>query len=516
MRIDRTVARIRLRNPYEAVDLGFAFASRAGLALWLPWFLVSIAVFVGCNLVAWFAWQDPRYALLIFWWLKPLLDRVPLHVVSRLLFDDAPSLRETLGAVPKLWKQALPGALLWRRIDLARSLNLPVEQLEGLRGAASRRRKRLLQKTSRAAGVWLTMACIHLEYIFFASCVALVFMFTPIEFLPESMKQAWVVFVQEPGVLSQLAVNLLFFCGVVLIEPFYVCAGFALYLNRRTELEAWDIEIGFRRLAANITRTVSTVAASLVVAVGLVTWSPASHAEDVTEPIPSAEWRGTEYAELPHEASELESALQRAYADPFLSPVVESGHWQLRSVPEATGSIDWWPEWLSVPGWLLDLAALLIVFAGESFFWLLALAVIVFAVIHRRYLLDWALIFRTRNAPAQRTTVEIDVQRQDLAPDAIADAAASCWRAGQKREALALLYRGCVHVVGRAAGQALPEAATERDCLEQAMRAGEAIAPGITHIVKTWQAAAYGHRMPNEAAFDFLLETWRHQLEPSN
>ena len=31
------------------------------------------------------------------------------------------------------------------------------------------------------------------------------------------------------------------------VEPFYVAAGFAMYLNRRAALEAWDIEQEFRR-----------------------------------------------------------------------------------------------------------------------------------------------------------------------------------------------------------------------------------------------------------------------------
>ena len=34
---------------------------------------------------------------------------------------------------------------------------------------------------------------------------------------------------------------------VGVLEPFYVGAGFAMYLNRRVELEAWDIEQEFRR-----------------------------------------------------------------------------------------------------------------------------------------------------------------------------------------------------------------------------------------------------------------------------
>ena len=37
------------------------------------------------------------------------------------------------------------------------------------------------------------------------------------------------------------------YAGVVLVlEPFYVASGFAMYLNRRVELEAWDIEQEFR------------------------------------------------------------------------------------------------------------------------------------------------------------------------------------------------------------------------------------------------------------------------------
>ncbi len=34
-----------------------------------------------------------------------------------------------------------------------------------------------------------------------------------------------------------------------IIEPLYVAAGFTLYLNRRTHLEAWDIELAFRSIA---------------------------------------------------------------------------------------------------------------------------------------------------------------------------------------------------------------------------------------------------------------------------
>ena len=38
--------------------------------------------------------------------------------------------------------------------------------------------------------------------------------------------------------------------AVLFLEPFFVAAGFGMYLNRRAELEAWDIEQEFRRAFA--------------------------------------------------------------------------------------------------------------------------------------------------------------------------------------------------------------------------------------------------------------------------
>jgi hypothetical protein len=38
--------------------------------------------------------------------------------------------------------------------------------------------------------------------------------------------------------------------AVLFLEPYYVAAGFGMYLNRRAELEAWDIEQELRRVFA--------------------------------------------------------------------------------------------------------------------------------------------------------------------------------------------------------------------------------------------------------------------------
>ena len=46
--------------------------------------------------------------------------------------------------------------------------------------------------------------------------------------------------------------NTLFVAGPAIVEPLYVAGGFSLYLNRRTVLEGWDIEIAFRRMARRL------------------------------------------------------------------------------------------------------------------------------------------------------------------------------------------------------------------------------------------------------------------------
>ncbi len=57
------------------------------------------------------------------------------------------------------------------------------------------------------------------------------------------------------------------FYALILVfwEPVYVACGFSLYLNRRTVLEAWDLELVFRRLRQRL----SNVASLLLLALGL-------------------------------------------------------------------------------------------------------------------------------------------------------------------------------------------------------------------------------------------------------
>jgi hypothetical protein len=51
--------------------------------------------------------------------------------------------------------------------------------------------------------------------------------------------------------VCRLALPASYAAAVLFLEPFYVAAGFGMYLNGGAELEAWDIEQEFRRAFAH-------------------------------------------------------------------------------------------------------------------------------------------------------------------------------------------------------------------------------------------------------------------------
>jgi hypothetical protein len=97
MQIDRLNVVLRARSGWEAMELGMALVRRHAAAVWAPWLAVSLPVFVLLNAVAW--WTDSfGWAWLAMWWLKPLFERIALYVISRGVFGDASTTRQTLRA----------------------------------------------------------------------------------------------------------------------------------------------------------------------------------------------------------------------------------------------------------------------------------------------------------------------------------------------------------------------------------------------------------------------------------
>ncbi|MNT70726.1 hypothetical protein D3C72_2091400 [compost metagenome] len=98
-----------------------------------------------------------------------------------------------------------------------------------------------------------------------------------------------------------------------------------------------------------------------------------------------------------------------------------------------------------------------------------------------------------------------------LPPD-VATQAGLLWDQGRPRQALALLYRASVRTLVERTGIALPPGATEAQCLRASRRLTDSTDRELfARIVRMWQYAAYGGRLPTRSDFDALASTLRQQ-----
>lgn len=97
-------------------------------------------------------------------------------------------------------------------------------------------------------------------------------------------------------------------------------------------------------------------------------------------------------------------------------------------------------------------------------------------------------------------------------PASVAEAARAAWAAGDALAALSLLYRGALRALATQHRIALPDSATEEECLRLARRSGApVVATAFAPIVQAWMALAYGRRSPADP--ERLLALYREHFE---
>jgi len=239
MRADAFAIRLRRRGKLEAVDLGVRLCQSAApsvfrcyLAVAVPFILLSLASF---EIATWL----PTVAI---WWAKPWLDRTVLFALSRAAFGQQTRPRDLWQAQRSvLWRQLFL-TLTWRRLSPWRSLTQPVYQLEGL--SIWKMRKRVLQIRSGTTGTGLTITG---AFSMIEAALTLALLSLALWLVPGDVPIDWMRLFSEDNVAVAFASAAAYGVVVAFLEPFYVAAGFALYLNRRVELEAWDVEQELRR-----------------------------------------------------------------------------------------------------------------------------------------------------------------------------------------------------------------------------------------------------------------------------
>lgn len=486
--------RLRPRNPWEALDLGLELVRahwRGIYSAWLASYVPVAAIVFACL------WDQPFWAWLAMWWLKPLYDRIALAVMSRRLFGETATAREVLRSTPALaWKSGIIGALTWRRFDFARSLHLPVYQLERLSGSAARTRVRVLDREARGPAVWLSFLLINVELLFGLAISLAVALLVPAQAPIETLMQGWYRHQFEGGPTGAIL-------GVIaacIIEPFYVASGFTLYLQRRTILEGWDIELRFRQMAeriekARLAAAAGNTMASLVLAALLCfAWPQASHAADaaLASPDPTSL----------DPATEIRAVL--ADKDFGHKDTVKRIKWVGPKAPESkrTGKpFDW--------SWLEKLSRL----SGEAtrvIAWVAGGGLLLFGLY---YLARYLRLHGFSRVRTQRPDFlfGLDVRPGSLPAD-VPGTAENLAREGRVREALSLLYRGAL-VRFLDSGIEFQQGDTEGDCMR---RVEAAEAPRrkayFARLVTHWQVLAYGHHAVTPEAAIALARGWRSEF----
>jgi hypothetical protein len=526
MRLTDASVIIRPRSAWEALDLGVLLARRHRALLSSSWALLTLPIFLLCSALL---WQYPSLAMLLFWWLKPLYERLPLHILSQALFGATPTLKQAFQALPRLLKPQLLASLTWRRLSVTRSFDLPVLQLEGLSGQARSQRLMVLSQRDSGPATWLTIVGAHIESALYIGMLSLLYLL-----LPQQLKTDWdwsqlMSPEDSTSLWLQHLYNLFYAALLIVWEPIYVACGFSLYLNRRSSLEAWDLELAFRRLRQRL----SGLSSVLLLVCGLFFLQPTPSAWAAPTsgscPIPQFDPAGPKAERLlkqPLNSKDAQHSISQLLDQPPFENRQTVTRWKFgepaksketkkTSDAEAKSFIAKIQRLLEQLGLLNNFELLSRIV--EVILWTALFSALTLLAWRYR---EWLRTFggrlklpakRQKTAPSQLFGLEV---APESLPDDIASAAEQLW-AEQPREALGLLYRALLSRLLHDYQLHLKGSHTEAEVLQLTEQLQLAELSRFAQVLtRHWQNLAYGHQLPPANLKRGLCEGWRRLFNP--
>ncbi|MFD2157599.1 DUF4129 domain-containing protein [Rubritalea tangerina] len=484
MRLEKVTAEIRPRGRWESIDLGCALVRENFGKVMGAWFLCVVPLWLVLIAMGQFwPWAEgrPWVAGFLCLWVLPICDRVPLFVLSRRLFGEDTTVSELLRAFPAMVFRRFFVTILAGPLAMGRGLSQPVLELEGLRGKAYTDRVSLL---SRSGGEGATQASLIGAVLVLATVFSMSFVFMSVVGLfgdPVVIEEFWVEhvlesdadFIPEPYVWTGLGLLLV---AITLIEPFYVGAGFAMYINSRTITEGWDIELAFKRMSERVSRLLesTTKKVSLVLLCSMAFLGGGIEVQAANE------------------------RLERVLEDEAFTV-----HRETVEVPKSPDGGDF----SLGSGGMAGMGGL-----AQLIFWgvLAALVVgLIWLIVKNLHTFQRGEQVRVEKQPKIRSVMGMEVAPETL-PEDIVEAARRAWEGGERQLALSLLYRGAISWFVHSAELDIDEADTERECLERVVSSRQdSVYFGL--LTEHWVRLAYGKVEPEEGDFLRLCHDWPYQ-----
>ena len=465
---------LRRRTVWEAADFGILLWRKNFICL-IPFFVLPVVIAaIGIRSIS----SNSIYlSIFLLWWIKPIFDRLVLHVVSVRFFTEGgkSSLFRGLPAM----RRGLLGDLLWRRFSPGRAARMPIRVLEHASGGQFRARKKALAAGGLNFCSIITLFGLSLEAMLLLGEVVFVVAITQ-TLLPSGMD----LFQNNPG----LAENLIFaaFClNYILTGSLYVCMGFSLYINSRVEVEGWDLQLLFQRFAASSAAPRPAATAILMLCIFLALPRPASaDPNSFMEALPSP---GTESLET------LENILASPdfgeYRDGWGIFFRERERGRVR--PERPGmNLSWMERAWQVFAYILRTITIL------------TIAVSVCFVVYWYWKNKWRFLPRFRR---DRGKSYITPLFSPESPELLFSRAEDFFNRGNLREAWAACLAGSIAACTKYHSLSFPPNATEYGCLELLRRKLPAEAASFGALVQNWIFFAYGGRPPGDGAFEEAL-----------
>lgn len=523
MKIEDLQIELRPRSNAQALDLGYALLRSHGRAAYQAWLGLWLPLAGMCAVLTAFQPSLVGLWITLLWWIKPLIERAPLYVMSRKVFGANVTWLEAVRAWPRQLGGGMFSLLTWKRLfSPGRGLGQPVWQLEGARGAVARKRISLLSRNGTgASAAWFGAVLAHLELVLQLGLIGVVSIF--MSGAGNSNPFALFGAGSEADPYFALVFLAIYAIAAAVIGPIYTACCFTLYLNRRASLEAWDLELKLRQFSpptaarARRQRGVPNLLGALVVLSLLASLPPFAPQSQAAEPVPNCKPPATQHnTRSPFPTAEqvrVRKQLDALYATPELGGYECVRTWQpkdraAKKEKEDRPKLE--PPDLDLPLLAAALKVLLIAAAIGLVAWLLY-----------RYR-DRLPRFRARDdAPLATEIGGLDIRAESLPADVAGDVRA-LWAAGRTRAALALLYRATLSHLVSDDRLDVRQGDTEADCLRRARlsQQGGGITRARLDVTVTatslWMAGAYGDRWPDDATLHACCDAWQAQFGQPN